>query len=47
MISKGVSINENSVIGTDSVVTKPFVESNAIISGNPAKLRKSNVNWQA
>ena len=46
IIGKGVSINENSVIGAGCVVTKPFTESNVIISGNPAKVRKSNVNWE-
>jgi acetyltransferase-like isoleucine patch superfamily enzyme len=46
IIGKGVSIGKNSVIGAGSVVTKPFVECNVIIAGNPAKVRKSNVNWK-
>lgn len=46
IIGKGVSINENSVIGAGSIVTKPFAEHNVIIAGNPASVRKSNVNWK-
>ncbi len=46
IIGKGVIINENSVIGAGSVVTKSFEESNVIIAGNPAKVRKSKVNWK-
>ena len=46
IIGKGVSIPENSVIGAGSVVTKAFDESNVIIAGNPARIRKDHVNWK-
>lgn len=43
---KGAVIPENTVVGTGSVVTKAFDEGNAIISGNPASVIKTGVNWQ-
>ena len=46
IIGKGVTVNENSVVGAGSVVTKSFDESSVIIAGNPAKIRKSKVNWK-
>lgn len=46
IIGKGVIISENSIVGAGSVVTKQFTECNVIIAGNPAKVRKSNVNWK-
>lgn len=46
IIGKGVSIQDNSVIGAGSVVTKAFNESNVIIAGNPARVRKDHVNWK-
>lgn len=45
-VCKGVSIAENSIIGTGSVVTKPFTESNVVIAGNPAKICKRDVSWK-
>ena len=45
LITKGVSIKADSVIGTGSVVTKPFDESNVVIAGTPAKIVKRNVVW--
>lgn len=46
IIGKGVIISENSIVGAGSVVTKQFTECNVIIAGDPAKVRKSNVNWE-
>lgn len=46
IIGKGVTISENSIVGAGSVVTKRFTECNVIIAGNPAVVRKSNVNWE-
>ena len=45
IITKGVSIAENCIIATGSVVTKKFDDSNVIIGGVPAKIIKRNVNW--
>lgn len=46
IILKGSTIGDNSVVGTNSVVTKEFKESNIIIAGNPAKVVKSEINWR-
>jgi len=34
------------LIAADSVVKGVFNESNALIAGNPAKVVKSNINWE-
>lgn len=46
-ILKGSKISHNSIIGTGSIVTKAFNESNVAIAGNPASVIKSNINWCA
>ncbi len=45
-IFKGVTINTNSIIGACSVVTKTIDDSNVVIAGNPAVIKKVNVNWR-
>lgn len=45
-ILKGVSIEDNCIIGASSVVNKTFKESNCIIAGYPAKIIKRNVKWK-
>lgn len=44
-ICKGVTVQENSIIGSCSVVTKAFSEGNVIIAGNPAEIKKRGVHW--
>ena len=44
-ICKGVRIANNNVIGACSVVTKSFDESNVVIAGNPATIKKEHINW--
>lgn len=46
LIGKGVSIPNNSIIGAGSVVTKQFTDSNVVIAGNPAIIRKDHVSWK-
>lgn len=46
IVCKGVSIPDNSVIGAGSVVTKSFDETNVIIAGNPAEIKKRGVRWK-
>ncbi len=46
-ICKGVTIAEDNIIGMGAVVTKSFSEHNCIIAGNPAKIVKRGVNWDA
>ncbi len=45
LINKGVNISDNSIIGTGSVVTKSFDESNVVIAGVPARIVKKDVDW--
>ena len=44
-ILKNSEIKDESVIGAHAVVAKKFTESNAVIAGNPAAIRKRNINW--
>ena len=43
-ILKGVTIGDNSIIGTGSIVTKD-IPTNVIATGIPAKVVKENINW--
>ena len=45
IFTKNAHIENNTIIGAGSVVTKSFSESNIIIAGNPAKIIKKNVSW--
>ncbi len=44
-ILKGVQIPDNCIIGAGSLVTKKFIEENAIIAGQPAHIIKNDINW--
>lgn len=44
-ILKGAMVRDNSIIGAKSLVTKTFNEENVIITGNPARIIKTNINW--
>ena len=45
LICKNVRIADNSVVGARSVVTRRFDEPNVVIAGMPAKIVKTNINW--
>ena len=45
LITKGVSIPENCVVGTGAVVTKPIDKGGTVIAGVPAKIVTENINW--
>lgn len=45
VILKGVTIADNSVIATGSIVTRSFEKSGIIIGGNPAVQLKEGINW--
>lgn len=45
-ILKGVTIEDNSIIGAGSVVTKD-VDANTIVGGHPAKEIKTGINWSS
>ena len=43
IIIAGVTIADNIIVGSGSIVTKDFLESYCIIAGNPARVIKRNV----
>ena len=45
-VLKGVSIEKDSIVASDSVVTKSFSKANVIIAGNPGRVVKENINWE-
>ena len=45
IISKGVKIPDNTVVGTGAIVTKEFDEENTILAGVPARVVKSGIDW--
>jgi acetyltransferase-like isoleucine patch superfamily enzyme len=45
-ILKGVTIGKNNIIGTNTVITKTFIEEQVIIAGNPGRIVKRDVNWK-
>ncbi|MDR2193964.1 MAG: acyltransferase [Treponema sp.] len=44
-IQKGVTIAHETVVGLGAIVTKPILEPNVVVAGNPAKIVKKNINW--
>ncbi len=44
-ILKGAVIPDNTIVASNSLVNKPFQESNTILAGIPAKVVKTGVNW--
>jgi acetyltransferase-like isoleucine patch superfamily enzyme len=44
-IMKNVTIPNECVIGTASIVTKRFSKENCVIAGNPGKVVKENIQW--
>lgn len=45
LLLKGALINNDSIVASNSVVTKQFNDSNIIIGGSPAKVIKDNITW--
>lgn len=45
-ILKGSKINNGSVVGINSLVTKKFETKNILIAGNPAQKIKENIYWK-
>ena len=46
-IGKNTKISKDSIVGWNSVVTKKFDQTNVVIAGNPAKVVKEGINWDA
>ena len=44
-ILKGVIIQKDSIVGSGSLVTKKFFDTNIIIGGSPAKVIKESISW--
>lgn len=45
VLLKGTKIQDNTIVGANSVVNKEFNESNIVIAGNPAVKRKGGIDW--
>ena len=45
MYLKGAVISDNSIIGTRTLVNKPFEEENVVLVGSPARIVNRNINW--
>lgn len=45
-ILKGSHIGDESIVGTQSVVTGRFLDDKLVIAGNPAKIVKKNIAWE-
>lgn len=45
VILKGVKLAKNTVVGAGSIISKSFEEENTIVTGNPASLVRSNIEW--
>lgn len=45
ILTKGVHLPRNSVVGTGSLVNKAFKEENTVLAGRPAKIVRRKVNW--
>ena len=39
------TIPNNCVVGTNSLINKPFNEPNCLLAGSPAKIKRRNINW--
>lgn len=45
-ILKGCVLEEDSIVGTESVVASMHVPKNSVVAGNPAKIVKQGVHWR-
>ncbi len=44
-ILKGSKIPDGCIIGANTTISKEFIQKDAIIAGNPAKILKENIQW--
>lgn len=45
-ILKGVVVSDNSVVAACSLVNKKFFETNVILAGTPAQIKKQDISWE-
>ena len=45
-IGKNSEIGDNCIVGQKSLVNKKFTDSNCLICGIPAKIARTNIDWQ-
>ena len=45
IILKGSSLSNDVIVGANTILTKDIEESNVIVAGNPASIKKRNVVW--
>ena len=45
-IMKKVQLQDDTIVGTASVVTRKFTEKNVAIAGNPAQICRRNIGWK-
>ena len=45
IFTKGAQVGSHSIVGTGSLVNKPFKQESVIIAGNPAKIIDRNISW--
>ena len=46
VIMPGTVIGNDSVVGMRSIVTKKFEQDNVLITGSPAVIKKTCINWE-
>jgi acetyltransferase-like isoleucine patch superfamily enzyme len=46
IINKGTEVADNTVIAAGTIVTGSFKETNILLAGVPASVKKTNINWQ-
>lgn len=44
-ILKGTELPNNVVVGANSLITKKFKQTNIVLAGNPASIKKENISW--
>lgn len=46
VILKGTKISDNSVIGTNSLITKDISDKSGVFAGNPVRFLRSDIDWK-
>ena len=47
LILKGTVLQDNVIVGAKSILNKNYEQSNVMLAGSPAKVIKTDVNWEA